>query len=103
MPERWKISLTVVAAFALAVAAMPAAAGVPDVTNSFYVPQGGTVATPTEGTTATRVFRMCPNNDGGASLPKRARGKGVGPEVNGNGNSGEAGGGLWRFVKTGRP
>lgn len=90
MPDRLKISLTVVAAFALAVAAMPAAAGVPDVALSFYVPQTGAVATPTEGTTAIRLFRMCPNNDGGSSLPNSARVKVVVRDVNGNGIPGVA-------------
>jgi len=63
---------------------VPAAyAGIPDVTNSFYVPQSGTPdpfpadgnapAVETEGTLATRFFRMCPNNDGGTSLPQNAR------------------------------
>jgi hypothetical protein len=70
---------------------VPAAyAGVPDVTNSFYVPQVGAVATPTEGTIATRLFRMCPNNDGGSSLPNSARVKVVVRDVNGNGIPGVA-------------
>jgi len=103
MPERWKISLTVVAAFALAVAAMPAAAGVPDVTNSFYVPQVGTVATPTEGTTATRLFRMCPNNDGGSSLPNSARVKVVVRDVNGNGIPGVAAADICVLFNGGTP
>lgn len=103
MPERWKISLTVVAAFALAVAAMPAAAGVPDVTNSFYVPQVGTVATPTEGTVATRLFRMCPNNDGGSSLPNSARVKVVVRDVNGNGIPGVAAADICVLFNGGTP
>jgi hypothetical protein len=53
---------------------VPAAyAGVPDVTKSFYTPQSGTTTTPTVGAAATVNFRMCPNNDGGASLPNSAR------------------------------
>jgi hypothetical protein len=64
---------------------VPAAyAGIPDVTNSFFVPQTGTVASPTEGTLATRLFRMCPNNDGGASLPNNARIKVVVRDANNN-------------------
>lgn len=64
---------------------VPAAyAGIPDVTNSFFVPQSGTVATPAEGTLASRFFRMCPNNDGGASLPSSARIKVVIRDVNNN-------------------
>jgi hypothetical protein len=90
MPERLKISLTVVAALAIAVAAVPAVAGVPDTNQSFYVPQVGTVATPTEGTTAIRLFRACPNNDGGSSLPNNARVKVVVRDVNGNGIPGVA-------------
>ena len=42
-------------------------------TQSYYVPQTGPVATPTEGTSATALFKMCPNNDGGTSLPNSAR------------------------------
>jgi hypothetical protein len=37
------------------------------------VPQAGTLATPAEGTSATRFFRVCPDNDGGASLPNTPR------------------------------
>jgi hypothetical protein len=70
---------------------VPAAyAGVPDVSASFYVPQTGTVATPTEGTNAARLFRMCPNNDGGSSLPNNSRIKVVVRDVNGNGIPGVA-------------
>jgi hypothetical protein len=66
MPEqwgsRWKAGL---AAFALVASMVPAAAyaGVPDVAQSFYVPQRGSVGTPVEGTAAATVFRTCPNND----------------------------------------
>jgi len=66
-----------VAKLGIAIAAVlawivPAAyAGVPDVSQSFFVPQRGSVGTPTEGTAAATVFRTCPNNDlfsfGGAS------------------------------------
>ena len=45
----------------------------PSVATSFFVPEAGTVANPTVGTVATRLFRTCPNNDGGASLPSNAR------------------------------
>jgi hypothetical protein len=70
---------------------VPAAyAGVPDTNQSFYVPQVGTVGTPTEGTTAIRLFRACPNNDGGSSLPNNARIKVVVRDVNGNGIPGVA-------------
>src|SRR5688500_9075066 len=85
-----------VAKLGIAIAAVlawivPAAdAGVPDITNSFYVPQSGAVATPTEGTVAARLFRMCPNNDGGTSLPNHARVKVVVRDVNGNGIPGVA-------------
>jgi hypothetical protein len=44
----------------------------PDLANSFYVPQSGTVASPAEGATAVRNFFTCPNNDGSA-LPNNAR------------------------------
>ncbi len=42
-------------------------------TNSFYVPQTGSVSSPTEGQSAISLFRACPNNDGGASLPNNTR------------------------------
>jgi hypothetical protein len=90
MPEKWKISFMAVAAFVLAVAAVPVSAGVPDVNQSFYVPQTGTIAAPTEGTTAARLFRMCPNLDGTATFPNNSRIKVVVRDVNGNGIPGVA-------------
>jgi hypothetical protein len=41
--------------------------------NSYFVPEAGPLSTPTTGLPARRFFRLCPNNDGGASLPNRAR------------------------------
>lgn len=41
--------------------------------NSFYVPQIGPVAGPTEGLTAARFFVMCPNNDVSTTLTNDAR------------------------------
>jgi hypothetical protein len=69
----------------LIVLIIPAAAfaGVPDASNSFFVPQSGPVATPTEGTLAARLFRACPNNDGSGTLPNNARIKVVIRDVNG--------------------
>jgi hypothetical protein len=84
-----------VAKLGIAIAAVlawivPAAyAGVPDVTQSFYVPQRGTVGTPTEGTAALSTFRGCPNNDG-TSWANNARIKVVVRDVNGNGIPGIA-------------
>jgi hypothetical protein len=67
---------------------VPAAyAGVPDLANSFYVPQAGTTTTPAEGsgpTGAIRFFRMCPNNDGGSSVGSNSRIKVVVKDVNNN-------------------
>ena len=64
-----KLGIAIAAVLALIVPA--AYAGVPDITQSFFVPQRGSVGTPTEGTAAAVVFRTCPNNDlfsfGGAS------------------------------------
>ncbi|HEX7077413.1 MAG TPA: hypothetical protein VF363_03225, partial [Candidatus Eisenbacteria bacterium] len=65
-----KLGIAIAAVLAWIVPA--AQAGVPDLTQSFYVPQVGSVATPTEGTNAIKLFRGCPNNDGGASLPSSA-------------------------------
>ena len=84
MRSRWKAVLLAGASLALMAAAVPVMAGIPDVTNSFYVPQSGTVAAPAEGTLATRFFRMCPNNDGGSSLPSNARVKVTVRDVNNN-------------------
>jgi len=90
MSERWKLYLAVVAVLVLGSTPEPAAADIPDVTNSFYVPQVGSVSAPTEGTVAIRLFRMCPNNDGGSSLPNSARIKVVVRDGNGNGIAGIA-------------
>ena len=98
MPDRLKLvsaAVVVLAAFALPGLA---SAGVPDLTQSFYVPQAGDpdptglapgirpfqTAVLTEGTNAARLFRMCPNNDGGTSLPNNARVKVVLRDANGN-------------------
>jgi hypothetical protein len=84
-----KVAKLGIAIAAISAWIVPAAyAGVPDVTQSFYVPQSGTTGAPAEGTLATRFFRACPNNDGGASLPNSARVKVVVKDVNGNGISG---------------
>jgi hypothetical protein len=45
----------------------------PDPTLSFYVPQSGSVATPTEGTGAAQFLRTCPNNDPAQSFPNNVR------------------------------
>ena len=62
-----------------------AISGIPDLSQSFYVPQSGTVAAPAEGALAFRFFRACPNNDGGTSLPNNARIKVVVRDPSGNG------------------
>ena len=85
-----------VAKLGIAIAAVlawivPAAyAGVPDVTNSFFVPQRGSVGTPTEGATALLSFRVCPNNDAGTALAANARIKVVVRDVNATGIAGIA-------------
>lgn len=90
MPERWKVSLVAVASVLLLAVAIPATAGVPDATKSFFIPQAGTTTSPVEGTDATQFFRMCPNNDGGASLFNDARLKVTLLDVNGAGIPGVA-------------
>lgn len=45
----------------------------PNVGQSYYVPQTVPITTPVEGVAATQKFRVCPNNDGGSSLPDKAR------------------------------
>ena len=83
MRSRWKAALLAGAALALMAAAIPAVAGIPDLNFSYYVPQSGTPdpfsasgdapTVETEGAAAIANFRMCPNNEGGTSLPLNAR------------------------------
>jgi hypothetical protein len=90
MPERWKpwlLSCLGVLGLVLAGAIPSAYAGVPDVQQSFYVPQAGNTTTPLEGASTPKsfsFFRGCPNNDG-ASYPNNARIKVVARDSNGNG------------------
>ena len=85
-----------VAKLGIAIAAVltwivPAAhAGVPDITKSFFVPQATVSGLTVEGTAATTNFRMCPNNDGGASLFGSSRLKVTLLDINGNGIPGVA-------------
>ena len=101
MPEKWKVSLVAIASVAYLTAAIPAMAGVPSTTFSFFVPQAGdaesldgpsALAPPLEGTAATKFFRACPNNDlsSGTSLPSNARLKVTVLDQNGNGIPGVA-------------
>jgi hypothetical protein len=74
MQQRWKL-LFALAVFLLALSgSIPAAnAGVPDVLQSFYVPQSGSVPTPTEGAAAIGNARRCPNDDGTQVLRLNSR------------------------------
>jgi hypothetical protein len=102
-----------VAKLGIAIAAVlawivPAAyAGVPDIGNSFYVPQAGNTTTPLEGTstpaTSFSFFRSCPNNDGGTSLPSNARIKVVVRDVNGVGIAGIAAADICLLFNGGTP
>jgi len=84
-----KLGIAIAAVLALIVPA--AYAGVPDVLNSYYVPQVGTVASPSEGATAILQFRACPNNDvSSTNLSNSARIKVVVQDVNNNPISGIA-------------
>jgi hypothetical protein len=103
MPERWKLSFTGLAVLGMIATALPAYAGVPDPAASFYVPQRGTVATPIEGTSATTVFRACPNNEGGTSLPNNARVKVVVRDSNSNGIPGIAAADICLLFNGGTP
>ena len=96
-----KLGIAIAAVLAWIVPA--AQAGVPDITKSFYVPQSGSVGTPTEGTVAARLFRMCPNNDGGASLPGNARIKVVVRDANGVGIPGIAAADICVLFNGGTP
>jgi len=69
-----KVAKLGIAMAVLAVLIVPAAyAGVPDVTQSFYVPQRGSVSTPTEGAVAIASARRCPNDDGTQVLALSSR------------------------------
>jgi len=74
MQQRWKW-LFALAVFLLALSgSIPASyAGVPDITQSFYVPQSGSFTTPTEGAAAIANARRCPNDDGIQVLKLNAR------------------------------
>jgi hypothetical protein len=71
MQQRWKW-LFALAVFLLALSgsmSIPAAyAGVPDVTQSYFVPQSGSVTTPTEGAAAIANARRCPASSTNNSL-----------------------------------
>jgi len=51
MHHRWKWLLAFASVLLALAASLPASAGVPDVTQSFYVPQAGPITTPCEGAT----------------------------------------------------
>src|SRR3989442_15312780 len=69
-----KVAKLGIAMAVLAVLIVPAAyAGVPDVSQSFYVPQSGSVTTPTEGALAMANARRCPNDDGVQVLKLNSR------------------------------
>src|SRR6267142_2197693 len=97
-----------VAKLGIAIAAVlawivPAAyAGVPDVTNSFYVPQRGPVGTPIEGAGAVTFFRVCPNNDP-TGIAQAARIKVVVRDVNGTGIVGVAAADICMLFNGGTP
>lgn len=82
-------------------------APIPDVSQSFYVPQAGTTTTPLEGLSSPnpsyRFFRACPNNDGGASLPNNARIKVVAKDAAGNGLPGIQRGDIFVLLNGGTP
>jgi len=69
-----KLAKLGIAIAAVATLIVPAAfAGVPDVTQSYYVPQSGTLAAPVEGAGALANFRRCPNDDGTQVLRNNSR------------------------------
>ncbi|HET9252723.1 MAG TPA: hypothetical protein VFP58_11475 [Candidatus Eisenbacteria bacterium] len=104
MRTTWKRSCTGLVVLGVIAIAPPAAdAGVPDASTSFYVPQRGTVASPIEGTSATTVFRACPNNEGGTSLPNNARIKVVVRDSNSNGVPGIAAADIILLFNGGTP
>jgi subtilisin family serine protease len=75
----------------------------PDLTQSFYVPQRGTVGSPIEGAAATSFFHACPNNDGGTSIPNNARIKIVVKDPAGQGIAGIQPGDVFVLLNGGTP
>jgi hypothetical protein len=65
------ITWTLVLLGALSVS--PALAGVPDVTQSFFVPQASSITTPSEGVIAMRFAKRCPNLDGNQMFAASSR------------------------------
>jgi hypothetical protein len=106
MPERWKAFFFAAGVLALVLAGIPAAyAGVPDVNQSFYVPQAGTTTTPLEGASTPKsfsFFRGCPGNDG-ASLANNSRVKVVVRDANGNGIPGVSAADICLLFNGGTP
>jgi hypothetical protein len=106
MPEKWKAFLFTAGVLALVLAGIPAAyAGVPDVNQSFYVPQAGNTTTPLEGASTPKsfsFFRGCPNNDG-ASYPNNSRVKVVVRDANGNGIPGVSAADICLLFNGGTP
>lgn len=69
-----KLAKLGIAITAVAILIVPAAfAGVPDVSQSYYVPQAGFGGTLVEGAAAIASFRGCPDNDGTTVLAKNSR------------------------------
>ena len=56
-----------------AVTVSPALACVPDISRSYFVPQSGSLTTPTEGAAAIANARTCPNKDGVQVLRQNSR------------------------------
>ena len=106
MPERWKAFFFAAGVLALVLAGIPAAyAGVPDVNQSFYVPQAGNTTTPLEGASTPKsfsFFRGCPNNDG-ASYANNSRVKVVVRDANGNGIPGVSAADICLLFNGGTP
>jgi hypothetical protein len=106
MPEKCKAFLFAAGVVALVLAGIPAAyAGVPDVNQSFYVPQAGNTTTPLEGASTPKsfsFFRGCPDNDG-ASYPNNSRVKVVVRDANGNGIPGVSAADICLLFNGGTP
>jgi len=74
MPQKkWKWLLAFAAVILAVTGALPAFAGVPDVSQSYYVPTAGFGGTLVEGVSAIANFRGCPDNDGTTVLAKNSR------------------------------
>jgi hypothetical protein len=73
MTQAWKWFLAFAAVLSALFGSIPAMADIVDPTQSYFVPQSGSIVTPTEGAGAIANARRCPNDDGAQVLRLNSR------------------------------